>query len=238
MLNKFGIKKSFLELELPFCDDVFIYYNENAILSGYWYDYVSNYVCELEEFGEIYLSYCLEDTSWSIEYIHTLEDYEKMSSEEIQKCKEAIDFHWAALNNSCGRELTSDYLSEQGIVPLEFDGSYIDGILILRNEKIRKAMHIWKTEEKYQKSKEYIEFQKVSDIILLDRYFPYMSNVDMKDTDWVCISYVIGEIYDGVVEDVGLHQLNYEAVIFLILADMIAVDFLDHYEEIAKESII
>lgn len=238
ILNKFGLGENLTQLHLPNIDNIFWVYNKPENIKYDWYDYLDNQIDDLIELGKMYLSYCLRDTNWQINYMCTLEDYEILNKEEIQECTDSINFHWEALNIHCDEEQMSEYLTSLGCEPLGMDDFYPAYNLILRNERIKEAMSIWKSEKKYQEYEEYKEFQKVRHFILLDRYFIGVCNKDMENEDWVCISYIFGTIVHDKVEETGLYQLNYEAVIFLILADMIAADFLERYhEELSKESV-
>ena len=48
------------------------------------------------------------------------------------------------------------------------------------------------------------------------------------------MNYFLGELYYDEREETGFYQLNYEAVLYLLLADMAATDFLEKLELFEK----
>ena len=242
LLSEFVLCKEFRNLSLPNLEGIYIRYVEkeidNDVEQGSETDFYYDYRIMLEEFGEYYLASCLHETEWKICYITELGEYEGLDPDIIKGCKMAVDFHWNALNECAGEDLKSDYLSSLGSEPYESGYIYYpEANLILTNDRIKQMLRICSANPKYQLWEEYSEMNNLRQFVLLDRMFADVSYTDLSEKDWSCISYPLGRVSLERDEDVGLFLLNYEAVIFLMLADMVALEFMEKYNaQIPMES--
>lgn len=232
IMKNFGYVDVIEELKLLNAEELFTYcysLDEDAEYDECWQEQLVAYLSELVDFGTQYLSGSLRETGWNVHYITDLNEYENLSPEVIEKCRDAINMHWSALNEYYGEKLESKYLSALGCAPDSCYTFFADCNVILTNDNIRKMVKICEIEQQYREWPEYNEMKKVKQFILFDRYFPDVSNINLDDKDWVCVSYLLGEVETDKLEEVGFYQLTYEAVFNLLVADQIAYDFLKRY---------
>ena len=229
------------DLKLPELRDVFDYMDiplEELVYDDAWQCSLMKILAVLNEFGEQYLLQCLKDTGWKVSYIVSLEFYDDFESDIVVKCKDSIEFHWKAINEINDEEYESEFLTSLGFEANGYYDFYPDCNVILTNEKIRSMLNICRKESNCCNWEEYKEFRKFLSFSLFDRYYPDVSNSDFRDSDWVCINYLLGEIAHDRVEETGFYQLNYETVICLMIADMVAEDFMARYHTEKKGLVV
>lgn len=220
------------DIRLPEIGDTILYMefpSDELEYDDVWQTSLMEVQATLNEFGEQYLTQCLQDTGWKVTYIAALESYEDLGEAVIKKCRDSIDFHWNALNELTDDECHSEYLTALGCRAAGYYSFYPDCNVVLTNENIRQMLLVCGKNPCLQKWEEYKEFRKFWDFSLFDRFFPDISNPDFGDSEWVCLNYMLGEITHERIEETGFYQLNYETVICLMLADMVAEEFMERY---------
>lgn len=234
LLQEYGLAEPLKELEIPDIGSMFLSYTYTGKSGIFekedWFDFLSIYINSLVGFAEEYMEKLLENTEWKIFYISELKEYESLPRDVLEKLNGAIEMHWEALNESYSEDQISEHLSSMGFKPCGYYDFYPTYNLVLLNNNIKRMIEICEKDKEYKTWDEYKEFEKLKTFYLLDRFFPEVSNRDMNDPSWCCISYLFGEVMTHRVEECGLYQLNYEAVLYLLLADMAASVFLEKYQ--------
>lgn len=229
------------DLYLPDIDKMFLSYDGNrdyyAFESSEWLCYLENTLNEFIEFGELYLDRCLSNTNWQVYFVSEVDEYVHFSKELILHIKDSIEAHWRSTDDTQIEETTKSYLTSVGLTNQGYEDLYAAYNLILVNEKISKVIKICKKQKEYKEWNEYKELSSVSRFYLIDRYFPMFSSKDICESEGVCINYMVGEVYSDRAEECGMYQLNYEAVLYLILADLYAELFLKRFEIEVGESL-
>ena len=187
-----------------------------------------------------FLCAALKETDWKIfECIHIC-DYEDLPDRVLEKLRETIEEHWGLMIRSneeyygCPVYVTdSEVMEKKGFSPKDYNHQYVDVVpaenLIMTNERIEKMLHICRTEEAYRNSAEYAEIQKYSHWIFSEAHVSYCI-LNMNDENWCCINYLFGED-EQTTKTILQHTMEFESVIYLLLADMAAQDFLARYEK-------
>lgn len=186
------------------------------------------------EFGEYYLRICLDKSNWKIHYIFNISDYETLSEEIINSMKDIISVHWYGMISANKEsdyedgefEIESDYLKSLGIEPEEYYEFFPVCNVVITNSVIEEVIKICKNDTNYCKWEEYKEFERYREFLIFDRYFPDLCVKDITGEDWKYMNYYLGEIIMSEKEETGMYQLNYEAVIIMILADLAAEEFM------------
>lgn len=243
LLLEFNLCEDFLNIALPNFDNVFKDYYQMHFYQTeegeYEIDNIYDYRDQLNNFGELYLAYCLKNTTWCIHYIGEIEEYEGLEADIIQSCMCAVNFHLSALCDY-DEDLQSEYLSSLGCEP--YHSGYIyspECNLILTNTTIKQMLWICENYKEYQTWEEYQEMEAICRFSLFDRIFSTVTIPDLSEQNWCCISYPLGRVSLERDEDVSMYLLNYEAVIFLVLADMVANEFMEkYYVQLDEESVI
>ena len=234
LLQEFPRKVHLGEIYLPDIEKMFFNYDRDDGYYRYesdgWISYLEKTISEYIEFGELYLERCLKNTGWKLYFISEMDEYIGFSKTQIEHMRESIEAHWKAANDDQISKRTTEYLKSAGLSNEGYDDFYPIYNLVLINEKISKVFSICKNSKGHKEWEEYQELLSVSRFYLLDRYFPFFCSKDINESEGVCINYMIGEIYSDRAEESGLYQLNYEAVLLLMLADMYADLFLERYE--------
>lgn len=240
LLLEFDLCEGLSEIALPDLDKVFEDYHQmhaNRTEEGeYEIDEIYDYRKQLDDFGEDYLAYCLKDTGWCIHYIGDIEEYEELPPDVIQGCMDAVNYHWNALGGYEPEYLPSEYLTSLGCEP--YDNGYVfspDCNLILTNTTIKQMLRICEKHKEYKTWQEYREMDALRSFALFDRSFSDVTNYDLSERDWCCINYLLGRVSLERDEDVSMYLLNYEAVIFLMLADMVANEFMEKYHALPEK---
>lgn len=187
-----------------------------------------------------YLLAVLKQTSWNIyECVH-ISDYEHIPERVLEKLKDMIEIHWGMMiqaNKEYFRypafNTESTVIKQKGFSPKDYDSLCNDIVpsenLILTNEKIERMLKICDMQKQYLFSQEYAEIQKYN-CSLFEELLSACCIPNFKDKNWCCISYLMGEDQQTT-ETILQHTMEFESVIFLLLADMAAEDFLERYEQ-------
>ena len=240
LLSEFGFAKGLENLDFPDIEKMYML-NEIGKRGYYlletveWSDYLSSCTEIYSDLGEQYLKCALKNTDWEIYYITEIDEYNQLPEEVILKIQDLIEQHWDAENIYCGENIQNEYLTSLGISASGYEEFYPLYNLLLLNKKIERAYKLCKTNKHCKKWREYKTLNRISSFCLLDRYFPFISCKDLKSSEGVCVSYLMGEIFGDRVEEVGMYQLNYEVVLLLLIADMLAENILKRYQKEVEE---
>ena len=194
---------------------------------------------DLSRLAWSYLNTVLRGTDWVINYCEVLDDYLELPEEFTERAKDMIKMHAGLIFyqdfirqhefSKKDLEVCAKFCIEPSYEEFYCDIA-LDGNLILRNKKIERMLDLCSQDEKYRETPLYVEFKKLSSFILLDRRFEEFSmSCNLDKEHWCCINFVLADVIHDYEENVGLHQLNYETVILLLLADMIADEFLENH---------
>ena len=234
LLSAYGMEENFSDMELISFFDA--YNSINCMEDDYidtFFEFIYNTCVDL---NTDFLIRCLEKTDWELNIVETLEEYEGLSVNVIKRISGIISLHWELIKRSYEPEnaecIDSEYLRSLGCEP---DGYYVDmytdGNLVLVNKNVKEMLDICNNNKEYREWDEYKELEKIKCFRLFDRYYPDISLTDLEHNNWNCISYLMGRIAESE-EEVSMVWLNYESVIFLVLADMVAKDFLERYHKV------
>lgn len=172
----------------------------------------------------------LKKTSWRVEIIRDLEDYEYIPKWVIDFCADNISQHIGGIQDS-----DTDYPIPKclrSIAPDEYmSGFSLSGNLIVWNRKIENVM---KLKGSYPEKAEIYGYLSLP---LLNRYYPFLSSSFPRDDSKICFSYLLGDYYesDYGAEGVDLYGLNFEAIIGYLFADIAAEDLLQRIRQTRKE---
>ena len=187
-----------------------------------------------------FLCAALKETDWKIFECTHICDYENLPDRVLEKLRETIEVHWGMMIRANEEYYgypafitDSKVMKEKGFSPKDYNQEQGDIVpaenLIMTNERIEKMLRICRKEDKHLDSAEYAEMKKYNQWIFSESYASYCI-LNLKDENWCCINHFFGE--DEQTEETILqHTMEFESVIFLLLADMAAEDFLEHYEE-------
>jgi len=198
---------------------------------------INDCVEPLESFNEKFMGCCLKDTSWSVKFFTCMDDYEYADKELLEHMRGVVEFHWYAMEyhqmvpeDENNLPIRYERLDSLGFKPDGDECYYPTYNMVLQNSNISRMLRICKENKKYKEWEEYMELCKIRDFVLLDRSFIGLYERDMRKEDFIAIYYLCGEICVEKQEEVGTYLLCYEAVLYLLLADMLAVDFLEKYD--------
>ena len=244
ILQKYGITEKFhKDIKIPAAENIIFRYAEEGENEESYWDEPWELISMTGYVANEYLELALKETSWDIYRFFDIQDYEELLGNEkvFNRIRKFIERHWGmmkATNQEYENKFLADSetLAKMGLSPDpdEAEVFYFNPSqnIVLANEKIAKMLNICRTEEKYRQCEEYDELILLTDITLFERRIGDFSIVGTSEENWCCYMYLQGEyITEEKYELIGGHQLTYESVIFLLLADMAAEDFLERYEE-------
>ena len=251
LLQEFGLADRFRELTFfDVFDPEFIHLmraNQMSRDDDYveLYEYMHSDVAEpIERYNDWFLSCSLIDTKWEIKYACDMDDYLAMEEPLRRHMKETMEYHWFAIDcQECGpvtedgEQMQYPELEALGYHPDGDDMYYPNYNLILTNKNVSRMLEICKEDETFKQWEEYKELCKIRKFWLLDRAFIGFNQADLQKDEFIALYYLCGEIYSDKQEEVGMHQLCYEATIFLLLADMLAMDFLAKHDGLSERSV-
>lgn len=200
------------------------------------------YLCQT---GKAFLSVILKDTNWKILYMEDLSDYMKLEKTILNKIQKAISIHLGLiLSCKCiiDTHLQVEEFARQTGIEADremFNHEFFPTMnVILLNEPIEKMLQICQKEEKCREWEEYKEFIEILPLYLFDAFFADYSicseiTLDEKNDNktWEYFNYMLGEGISNSIEIARFSNLCYESVIRLLLADVIAEEFFNHYED-------
>lgn len=241
-LEKFGLMERMYNFNFLDIEDLFYTYQCNDDLyedEEEEYPYFIQEIIEVfNEFGDYYLRNLLAQTNWNIDYVIHITDYEKFPKEIIESMKDLIEVHWYCMEKANEIyfsdemiEVESDYLQSLGLKPEDYYELYPTVNVVATNNIVQQVIDICNKNQVYQEWDEFKEFSRYRNFILFDRYFPDLCTADISDNNWNYLNYYLGEIYMSDKEETGFYQLNYEAVVYMILADMAAEQFMNRYNK-------
>lgn len=244
ILQKYGLAKDIdKNTKLPVTEKIISKYSYEYTDEECYSDDPWETIDMISSMSNKYLDTTLKQTSWSIYRFYDLPDYEKIIENEkvFNRIERFIERHWGmmiATNNEYSEQFVeeSEILTNLGLSPdqAEAAGFYFapSQNLVLANKKIEKMLKICRAEDRYKQSNEYTEVLWLISRSVFERWINDVTIHGTPEMNWCCFMYPQGEyVTDGAYELIGEHQLNYEAVIFLLLADMAAEDFLERYEQ-------
>lgn len=238
LLYSFGLVEKSIFQSLPDTEKLFFSYekDEDTVFFNGWIEYPEDLIYELNILGEQYLSCCLENTSWKIEYIQNIPDYEQIDEAMLNEMKDVVNFHWGSMRSANEQfeaevyQVESKVLEEKGFYAEDNIECIPECNIVLTNKKIETVLKLASIDNRLKRWKEYKELSRYRKFILFDRYYAVFDSLDISSDDWKYINYFLGEIFFAGREETGFYQLNYEAVLYLVLADKVAEDFLIRYE--------
>ena len=242
LMEKYGILDKIKFSHLPNVENLFWKYeiDEDEYFYNSWNEYPDAEINLFTMIGECYLLDCLEGTEWNIDYLYHITDYEELDSAILNDMKHVVEFHWSSMKSSNNQFQEDVFITDSP--KMEKMGFRADDDIecipacniVLTNKNIEKVIALCNEEEKFKSWKEYSELERYRKFILFDRYYAGFDEIDMSVSKWKYMNYFLGELYYDEREETGFYQLNYEAVLYLLLADMAATDFLEKLELFEK----
>lgn len=238
ILHEFNIHCSLNNL--PDIINIFADYGRNILDPNdpcEYYEAYESFLNVFSVYGLRILKDALQDTGWEVYCCHDLADFENLPEDILEHAKLFIEYYWGMMKTSnkdyYGYEYYnthSEKLEGLGFSPSSppsFAAPY--GSIILTNERLRKMIGICENDMELRECKEYKELRKFRDFYLYDNFHVEYYHADLQEKDWKFLCYVFAEelSYSKLTT---MHLLNYEAVIFLLLADMVAEEFFEKYD--------
>lgn len=241
-LKEYGIDISFNLPVLPedayqnYSLDDEEYYDHMSLEYDYQIDHITAELCKI---NDQFLHSALQDTDWNIHqfstYIHDIES--EMNDEQVQKCKDSVNAVWGLYNEDInnGKEYASPRLEKLGCCPEPVYRDYFCPwcIILIENPNFSILNRELTSFPAYKQDPLYKELQYYFQWSLFGRYFPFV-NGDFLNSGYE--SYLTGyTISQDLIECCHFHNLNYEVVIFLMLAETAAKELIDKIMVETKE---
>lgn len=190
---------------------------------------MDEYSSELGEISQRLLSEIIKNTSWDLNIVTTVDEYEILSDELIKNCNKEISFYWGALNKQCLSKYESKRLTNLNCKPIEYMEFYPFCHVFLTNKKLGKILRSGEKNSIYNPD---INFDKILEIMkntLFYRFFPEFSHFSSIENESYIESYILGEFLETG-ESISFYHLDYSQIIGLLLIDHLVSEILITYD--------
>lgn len=195
-------------------------------------DSISMIYENLYNFGEDFLFMVLKESNWIIHQFFHLSDYEALEDEQIKWCQNAISYFMGySISNDPQYRFDRKRFERLGCQPYIIDEFYPDSGLLLHNPIITSVLQKCMEKPQYKQEPEYMEIKKLLSAFLFGRFFPDLCNKAPKANTVFYESYLLCSFFCDQEETCDYHQINYETVIFYLLAEMASKDLLEKIED-------
>ncbi len=194
------------------------------------YDYneeLYEVMCEFHSLSQTLFENILINTSWEINIITEMKQYEDMPDSFIKLYRNQISIHWGAINESDGRAYVSKRLSKLGCSPELCVTYYPYSNVYITNSKVNDLLKLVKNDSKIKRNTKYKKIVS----ILSESLFYRISNLGkffIGDSDLYYECYLLGEAMDTD-EFVTFYHLDYGHVVEMLLVDSMVDSLLDKY---------